>query len=365
MRIKKVFSCFVWGLIEAVAIFAMIFSIKYITVFEKNRGFLVSGAEIVYQELFAPYYQEKLDEMDALLKEKYSFYKGYSYNDITTVCRDFQGTEHYVYMADESIQINKWFGLKEGGYFTGTDNTEGSQAVIVGGEYYDDYKIGDSFTMILPNAQNAADTTKVNVHIVGKIDEANFRYPESISHTQAVKMIKDGFIVCGDTYLAQAVDLSTKQVWLNYDNFDKNFKKDNKELLKADAEFYGNFATPFDLTSNDVYQIYAEGFSQAKIMAVTCAILIVMSAVWFCMKSKTTQDMLASLFAQLIAVVISIVSIIIFNIVNSTSILIIGELLACSVLGIALAIYLVSLIRYLIYNKTNKKVAEGNKYEKI
>lgn len=236
--------------VEAVMLFAILFSFNIISKNKQGPGAFASDTRITNQRLFTANSKEKLEEMDTLFKSKYDFYHGYSYYGITTKAVDAKNKPHYIYMASESINLSWFFyELSEGEYLY-TSNITAEFPIIVGGEFYSSAKIGDSIPLTI-EATNGGSSKSVNATIVGKVNKRMYRWPEAVSNEMMIDMAVDGFIVSTDKYLSELVDLTTKKVLLNSE-YSTNIGDEyivTTELLnqfKEEAEQYGSLSSFYE-----------------------------------------------------------------------------------------------------------------------
>lgn len=358
---KNILYFTVFALVFAIALFSMAFSISYINTCDSYYSISYAGTEIMFQYKFVPYADTDLEAMNNAIKEKHDNYTGYSYYNPVSKFIDQSGTQHYAYMTADSVKIDLFYALSEGVSFREANAPENTYPVIVGGDYYKSYKVGDTFTMRFKDIHNGSDIV-VMAYVSGKMSIS--KWPEYVETEQLTEMAKDGYVFCDDTYLESTVDLFGRALYLNRDTTKGGMLTEETKAFKEDASYYGVFVDAQGYFNSTINKLL-EDKSDAQFLLAIAVILVLASVAAFIYNSKEKAQIIMCTMAMVMAFILNITAIFIFNTFMSQTLLYISSVSIIITLAIFAAGFIASLIRYLIVAKKDKKISEGKNYEEI
>lgn len=358
---KNILYFTVFALVFAIALIGVAYSVGYMNTCDNYRQTSLSGTEIMFQYKFVPYGDTDLQAMDAALKEKYDNYTGYSYYNPTAVFADESGAVHYAYMAADAVKLDLFYALSEGVPFKDASALEGTYPVMVCGDYYDSYEVGDTFTMNFTDI-DSKETISVKAYVSGKI--AICKWPEYVDTQQLTEMQKAGFVFCDDTYLADTVDLVGRALYLNRDATKGGGSTDEKKAFMADASVYGVFADA-QVYYNGELSGFFEDKQDAQFLLSLSVILIIVSITAFVYNARGKKEMLLCTISMVAAFIINLVAIFVADSLLSNTLFFVSTTAIMITLAVFAAGFIAALVRYLIIAKKDKKISEVKNYEEI
>ncbi len=358
---KNILYFTVFALVFAIALIGAAYSISYMNTCDNYHQTSLSGTEIMFQYKFVPYGDTDLQAMDAALKEKYDNYTGYSYYNPTAVFADESGAVHYAYMAADAVKLDLFYALSDGVPFNDASAPEGTYPVMVCGDYYDSYKVGDTFTMKFTDIYSK-ETISVKAYVSGKMTIC--KWPEYVDTQQLTQMQKAGFVFCDDTYLADTVDLSYRALYLNRDTTKGGGNTDERKAFMTDASVYGMFADAQTISNGELYRFF-EDKQDAQFLLAVSVILIFASVIGLAYNARGKKEMLLCTVSMVAAFIINLVAIFVANGLLSNTLFFISTTAILITLAVFAAGFVAVLVRYLITAKKDKKISEVKNYEEI
>lgn len=358
---KRAIYFTVFAIIFAVALFSTACSIGYLNTCDKYKNTSLSGTEIMFQYKFVPYGDTDLQAMDAALKEKHDSYTGYSYYNPTAVFADESGALHYAYMAADAVKLDLFYVLSEGVPFKDASAPEGTYPVMVCGDYYDSYDVGDTFTMKFTDIESK-ETISVKAYVSGKMYIC--KWPEYVDTNQLTRMQKDGFVFCDDRYLGDTVDLSDRALYLNRDATKSGMSTAERQAFMDDASVYGVFADAQAYSNVDLTLLFEDKQAAQFLLAVS-VILIIASITAFVYNARGKREMLLCTVSMVAAFILNMVAIVVLNVFLSNTLFSVTTTAILITLAVFAAGFIAALVRYSIIAKKDKKISEVNNYEEI
>lgn len=359
---KNILYFTVFALVFAIALIGAAYSVGYMNTCDNYRQTSFAGIEPVFQYKFVPYGDTDLQAMDAALKEKYDNYTGYSYYNPTAVFADESGAVHYAYMAADAVKLDLFYALSQGVPFKDASAPEGTYPVMVCGDYYDSYNVGDTFTMNFTDI-DSKETISVKAYVSGKMSIC--KWPEYVDTKQLTQMQKAGFVFCDDTYLDDTVDLIGRALYLNRDATKGGVgSTDERKAFMADAAVYGVFEDA-QASYNGQLPVLFEDKQDAQFLLSLSVILIIASITAFVYNARGKREMLLCTVAMVAAFILNIVGIFVANGLLSNTLFYISTTAILITLAVFAAGFIAALIRYLIIAKKDKKISEVKNYEEI
>ena len=263
---KKIIQAAIEALFLSLVIYiANIFIQSWINI--GNVSFPMNQTTILFDN------SKDISSMDAEFSEKFVFYRGYHYYDVTTKGK-FNEKDTYVYMAGKGLDLGMFFRLNEGEYYE-YGETSGELPALVGGEYFKTVKPGDLISVNIKARAGFADKT-VNLRITGTVDIVY--YPEKIGSEAIHEMKSSGIVVCPDIYLGELMPLNDKLIVL--DNNLVNIKPLEYGLMMTE---YGVVSGIPNLSDNRIADglMYIDIPIPLFIIAAFSVLVIVLSGAFF------------------------------------------------------------------------------------
>ena len=358
---KNILYFTVFALVFAIALIGAAYSVGYMNTCDNYRQTSIAGIEPVFQYKFVPYGDTDLQAMDAALKEKYDNYTGYSYYNPTAVFADESGAVHYAYMAADAVKLDLFYALSQGVPFKDASAPEGTYPVMVCGDYYDSYNVGDTFTMNFTDI-DSKETISVKAYVSGKMSIC--KWPEYVDTNQLTQMQKAGFVFCDDRYLGDTVDLSYRELYLNRDTTKGGLSTDERKAFMDDASVYGVFVDVQAYSNGELF-VFFEDKQDAQFLLSLSVILIIASITAFVYNARGKREMLLCTVATVAAFILNIVGIFVANGLLSNTLFYVSTTAILITLAVFAAGFIAALIRYLIIAKKDKKISEVKNYEEI